>query len=84
MTKLALITAPVVALYSPTVPNCRVRDEQVVARHRATGLLQPRMRLALIAAPVVALYSPTVPPPDVRHEEGVARHQIAVGWFTPV
>src|SRR5271165_5396155 len=67
--KLALIAAPVVALYSPTVPK-EVRLKNVSATKRAVpsadnaspmGLMRlPVMKLALITAPVAALYSPTV------------------------
>ena len=54
--KLALITAPVVALSSPTVVPPFSRREEVVARQgESAGPFSPVMKLALIVA-VVASY----------------------------
>jgi hypothetical protein len=63
--KLALMAAPVVALYWPTVPYPLLRKlaTKRMLRDNASseGSLNPVMKLALIAAPVLALYWPTVP-----------------------
>ena len=60
--KLALIAAPVVALYSPTVLlRPFVTKMAVPSPDNATppGPLTPVMKVALISAPVVASYSST-------------------------
>src|SRR5258708_4876775 len=60
--KLALIAAPVEALYSPRVPLRLSATKRLLPKSaRPTGPFRLVMKLALIAAPVVALYSPTVP-----------------------
>src|SRR5713101_596866 len=60
--KLALIGAPVVALYSPTVPLLKFATKRWSPdRKSPAGPSSPGMKLALITAPVLALYSPTMP-----------------------
>jgi hypothetical protein len=62
--KLALIAAPVVALYSPTMPlpsfatNRRLPDKA-----SPCGWFTPVMKLALITAPDEESYWPTALPP---------------------
>ena len=63
--KLALIVAPVVALYSPTVVPLKLvpwfATKRLLPDNRSpTGPYSPVIKLGLIAAPVVALYTPTV------------------------
>ena len=84
MIKLALIAAPVVALYSPTVvPPKFVTKRLLPDTASPEGPFSPVIKLALIAAPVVALYSPTVGARRARHEEVVARHRESEGFVQP-
>ncbi len=62
--KLALITAPVVRSYLPTVPLKLATKRRCSTLSSASpkGTDSPVMKLALITSPVAALYLPTVPP----------------------
>ena len=58
--KLELITAPVVALYSPTRLLRLLATKRLLPRKSMPlGVLNPVMKLVLIAVPVVTSYSPT-------------------------
>src|SRR5207253_1572748 len=63
--KLALITAPVVALYLPMVVpvpwNPPLPTKRLLPEIARPAGLNPVMKLALITAPVVASYSATLP-----------------------
>jgi len=61
--KFALIAAPVLALYFPTVPVELLATKRAVPspdNASPMGLMSPVMKLALITAPVAASYFPTV------------------------
>ena len=71
----ALITAPVVALYSPIVPlPSFVTHRFPPDTAMPSGPLNPETSEALTTAPVVALYSPIVPLPLVRDPQIRSRH----------
>jgi hypothetical protein len=61
--KLALIGAPVLASYSPTVPPKKFATKRVLPDTASPkGSPSPVIKLGLIAAPVLASYLPTVLP----------------------
>src|SRR5438270_776867 len=75
--KLELIVAPVVALYSPTVPLVTSVTNRWLRLSKAMpiGLVSPwpLMNVGLMVAPVMALYSPTVAlPPFATKRTGWA------------
>jgi hypothetical protein len=65
--RFAFMAAPVVALYSPTVPVKKLVTKRVSpdsANPLAPAI--PVRRLGLIAVPVTASYSPTLSAPELR------------------
>src|ERR1700730_9659335 len=88
--RLALIGAPVVALYSPTLLVTKMvfvtkrRRAEVFNTSPKKGACSPVMKLALIAAPVVALYLPTLLAVSIATKRSVPDTDSPVGPFRRV
>src|SRR5437763_1275603 len=82
--KLGLIRAPVMALYSRTVPAGRLATKRLLAESCARAGVSPVMKLGLMAAPVVASYLPTLWVLNSATKRSFPESARLKGLFSPV